>query len=71
MAGLRRLFEFVFIYIPLMQILETTDAGFAFIGSDNNYYVCLDNSAINCADEIIPMQLGPLFEHERLIELSL
>ena len=52
-----------------MQILEKIDGSFAFIGSDNNYYVCLDNSLCNCPDEIIPMQLGPFEAHERCIEL--
>lgn len=42
-----------------MIILESTDAGYTFIGDDNNYYVCIDNLDCNAVDEAFLLELGP------------
>ena len=53
----------------LMQILEQTEVGYTYIGNDHNYYAVIDNSAINCMDDVYPMQLGPWHPFDPEFEL--
>ena len=47
-----------------MILLESTQSGFTYIGSDNNYYSVIHNHDTGAADEIYPLVLGPITPQE-------